>query len=99
MENITCKICKITKANNDFRKKRKICRDCENAICREIRQTEKGKKLAHASQKKYKEKNKQEIDRKRKQKITCECGAIVSYHNLKRHTETPKHKMIIQNKI
>jgi len=41
--------------------------------------------------KKYYEKNKEEISTKRKEKITCDCGSIVTKCHLERHKKTEKH--------
>jgi len=41
--------------------------------------------------KEYYEENKKEINKKKSEKITCECGALVSKQNLSRHKKTMKH--------
>lgn len=46
-------------------------------------------------QKQYKEQNREMINKKQSEKITCECGSIVSRVNLGRHQETKKHKDLI----
>jgi hypothetical protein len=41
--------------------------------------------------KQYYENNKQELNKKAKEKLTCECGALVRINNLARHKKTLKH--------
>jgi hypothetical protein len=45
-----------------------------------------------AGSKSYREKNKEEIEAKKKQKIVCECGTYSTNGHLARHQRTPKHK-------
>ena len=40
------------------------------------------------------ENNKDEIAKKRKEKITCECGCIVTIYHLARHRKTQKHLLL-----
>ena len=44
--------------------------------------------------KEYRENNKEKL----KDKITCECGCIISKFNLKRHQRTPKHIKLMEEK-
>lgn len=44
----------------------------------------------------YYEKNKKEISKKRKEKIKCECGALVSSCNLTKHKKTFKHIKLME---
>ncbi len=39
----------------------------------------------------YREKNKEEINKKKAEKITCECGTIISKQRLAKHKKTKKH--------
>jgi len=39
----------------------------------------------------YRETNKETIKKYRKNKVTCECGCVVSMNNLTRHKKTKKH--------
>jgi len=41
--------------------------------------------------KNYREQNKEKINEKAKEKITCSCGSIISKHNLSSHLKTKKH--------
>jgi len=41
--------------------------------------------------KEYRDNNKEEISRKKAEKITCECGTIISKQRLARHRRTQKH--------
>ena len=41
--------------------------------------------------KKYREENKEKIKEYNRQKITCECGAVISIDNLARHKKSLKH--------
>ena len=45
--------------------------------------------------KKYYEANKGKIAEGRKEKVTCECGSIISKHSLSRHIKSKKHQNII----
>mgnify|MGYP003128030937 CR=1 FL=1 len=45
--------------------------------------------------KKYYQNNKDKINEKQKEKITCECGCIVSRTNLNRHKKSKKHLKLI----
>tara|TARA_R110000765_G_scaffold173021_1_gene277898 strand:+ start:221 stop:463 length:243 start_codon:yes stop_codon:yes gene_type:complete len=42
-------------------------------------------------QQEYRDNNKEEIDKKKAEKITCECGCIVSKQQIARHKKTQKH--------
>ena len=42
-------------------------------------------------EKEYKEKNKEKINARTKEKITCTCGCVLSKVNLSRHKKSPKH--------
>ena len=46
----------------------------------------------------YYEENKEKIAEKHKEKVTCECGCIVRYYGLARHTKTKKHLDKIKDK-
>ena len=48
--------------------------------------------------KKWYEKNKEQIIQKQKEKITCECGAIVSTGYLSNHEKTKKHQDYMYSK-
>ena len=45
--------------------------------------------------KQYYEENKNEINEKRKQKVTCECGCLVTRSALSKHRKTKKHINLI----
>ncbi len=45
--------------------------------------------------KQYRELNKEKISEQKKQKVTCECKAIVSNRNLSTHQKTKKHQNYI----
>ena len=47
----------------------------------------------------YYYKNKDEINKRRKYKVRCECGCEVSNHHVKRHQTTKKHIDLMKNKI
>ena len=100
MERTICQICNIAKEGTQYRKKngKNKCRDCVNALRREFNKTEEGAKLQREAKRKYKETHKKEIEDKRKVKVICECGAIVSHHGFKKHTDSPKHKKNMQSK-
>jgi len=40
----------------------------------------------------YREKNKQQINEKAKEKITCDCGAVIQKQNFYRHSKSIKHQ-------
>ena len=41
--------------------------------------------------KQYRQDNKEALKAKKEQKVTCECGAMISHANILRHYQTPKH--------
>ena len=45
---------------------------------------------------KYYTEHKDEIKEKNREKVTCECGAIVTKGNLKRHQKSPKHIRLME---
>ena len=47
--------------------------------------------------KKYYEKNKEKILEQNKEKITCDCGNIVTKNSLSRHKKTIKHQKFLNN--
>jgi len=47
--------------------------------------------------KEYREKNKEELKEKSKEKITCECGCIITKTDLARHKKTNKHITLLEN--
>tara|TARA_R110001632_G_scaffold28157_2_gene75218 strand:+ start:36 stop:740 length:705 start_codon:yes stop_codon:yes gene_type:complete len=47
--------------------------------------------------KEYREINKEKINERRKEKISCECGCVVTKHHLPRHKLTQKHIDFINN--
>ena len=50
----------------------------------------------------YKELNREKLKEQRKTrytKINCECGAIISKHNLAVHIQTNKHKKILESEL
>lgn len=49
------------------------------------------KELINSKKKEYRDNNKEEIDKKKAEKITCECGCIVSKQQIARHKKTQKH--------
>lgn len=50
--------------------------------------------------KQYHEENREEILKKNKIKVTCECGAILNAPGMSRHVKTETHqKFIKENKI
>ena len=57
---------------------------------------EDNKELIKESKKKYYDNNSDKILEKLKEKITCECGCILSRINLNRHRKTDKHKKMIE---
>ena len=52
---------------------------------------EKNKEQINKKKKEWYEKNKDRIIKKQTEKITCECGSIVSKNNLPAHKKTKKH--------
>ena len=44
----------------------------------------------------YYEQHKDEYNKKRRQKITCECGCDVAKYNLSRHRKTTKHILLME---
>jgi hypothetical protein len=46
--------------------------------------------------KEYRQANKDEINKRKREKITCECGATVSRHGLSRHRKSKKHEKLLQ---
>ncbi len=48
------------------------------------------------TKKKWYENNKEQILEKKKEKVTCECGCMVSKRNLVKHQKTNKHLELIQ---
>ncbi len=55
------------------------------------------KEEINKKKKEYRDNNKEEISRKKAEKITCECGTIISKQRLARHIKTAKHKLIMEN--
>lgn len=49
--------------------------------------------------KNYREKYKDELNQRDKEKITCNCGCIVNKRNLKKHQKTPKHIKLMEEII
>jgi post-segregation antitoxin (ccd killing protein) len=49
-------------------------------------------------EKEYYEANAEEIKEKKREKITCECGCIVSYRHLSQHKKTKKHLKLLDAK-
>lgn len=47
----------------------------------------------------YYQDHKQEIAERKKEKITCECGCLISKSDLSRHKKTPKHLNLISQPI
>tara|TARA_R110002153_G_scaffold231958_1_gene385173 strand:+ start:63 stop:731 length:669 start_codon:yes stop_codon:yes gene_type:complete len=58
---------------------------------------EKNKEKVATRTKEYREKNKEQLSEKSKEKITCECGCIVTRHVLARHKKSQKHIKLINN--
>lgn len=59
---------------------------------------EKNKKKFIENQKIYREKNKTKILEKNREKINCECGAIICRSSLNSHKKTKKHlKAFLEN--
>jgi len=46
--------------------------------------------------KQYREQNRDEINEKQRQKITCECGCVVNKDGLTRHRKRPKHILLME---
>jgi len=46
--------------------------------------------------KQYREQNRDEINEKQRQKITCECGCVVNKDGLSRHRKTTKHILLME---
>jgi hypothetical protein len=46
----------------------------------------------------YRQKHKEKISKKRAEKVECECGCVVSRHNLPTHKKTPKHLKLMKEK-
>ena len=46
--------------------------------------------------KQYNEEHKDELNEKKRQKITCECGCIVTKNNLARHSKSKKHIIFME---
>jgi len=59
--------------------------------------TENKDKVIERQQQYYTE-NKDKIAEYKKQKVTCECGCIVTKQNLTRHRKLPKHMKLMENK-
>lgn len=58
---------------------------------------EKNKEEVVEKKKDYYDKNKEEILKKKAEKITCECGTVISRQRLAKHKKTAKHKLIMEN--
>ena len=56
------------------------------------------KQEANQAVKDYYLKNRDELIKKKKSKITCECGCLLSRSNPYTHKQTMKHKKLIENK-
>ena len=52
---------------------------------------EKNKDKIHEQEKQYRDKNKDKISEYNKQKVTCDCGCIVTKRGLLRHKKSKKH--------
>jgi len=52
---------------------------------------ENNKEKVAEREKKYREENKEKIDKYRKEKIKCECGAIIRRDSYSKHLKTNKH--------
>lgn len=48
--------------------------------------------------KKYRDENKETINFKQREKITCDCGIIISRSRLSKHIKTQRHLDLIKNK-
>ena len=49
--------------------------------------------------KEYREKNKEQVSQQKKQKITCECGSVITRQMRTRHAKSIKHKNYIDTII
>lgn len=86
------------KANKDKRSQQSKKRYEENKdkmkkYSKEYYEENKDKKKKYS--KEYRENNKESITKKASQKITCECGAVISKSHKARHLETNKHKKLL----
>ena len=69
-----------------------VKKECKRIDDKKYRETH--KKEISERQQKYYENN---IEKK-KEKVTCECGCILSRHALTEHRKTPKHLKLVNNK-
>ena len=74
---------------------------CENNKEKIKEYRENNKELISEKYKEWRENNKEKIKERRKEKVTCECGSIVTKNNIKKHQQSQKHKnflMLFNNK-
>jgi len=54
---------------------------------------EKNKKELNKKSREYHEKNKQERNKKAREKMTCECGSVITHSGKSQHLKTKKHQI------
>jgi len=70
-----------------------------NRTHKEYKQTEKYKEYNKQYIKVYYEINKEKLNKRKKEKFTCECGSIISYDSKITHLKSPKHINLLKEKI
>ena len=65
-------------------------------LCNEYKQ--KNREKIREYQKQYDKEHKDEINKRNREKITCECGCLVSRKGLLKHKQTKKHFKLIESK-
>ncbi len=80
--------------NSDIpgRSKKEYYEDKKEILCKQKKEYyEINKKVISKRMKEYRENNKEEISSKKNEKITCECGCLISKSSLSRHLKSQKH--------
>ena len=70
-----------------------VNKDKKKEYMKEYSETHKNKKKEYMKQymKEYREAHKEKIKQKKSEKITCECGVLVSKYNLSKHRTSKRH--------
>jgi hypothetical protein len=93
---------KIYRKEYQVNNKEKISKNkAEYHINNKEKLNEKSKKHYENNKEKYKEyivNNKEKINKREREKITCECGSIISKKCIPKHIKSKKHLKLMQNK-
>tara|TARA_R110002020_G_scaffold187652_2_gene386132 strand:- start:63 stop:731 length:669 start_codon:yes stop_codon:yes gene_type:complete len=81
-----------------FQQYQKKYREDNREYLKEYDKNRKNKKERYENNKKFYQLNKEEINKKKKERITCECGSIIRKSDISRHRKSIKHIKFLEEK-